>query len=144
MKIKKAIKKNLREIGLLMKKGFSKPPFNEKVSSKSVLKSLHFYYKKGEIYFIEKDNEIIGAVIFQIEQWWEGKVLIIQDLVVNNRYQGQNIENYLMKFVEKYATNKKIKRIYFETNKKSPTIKFYKKLGYNINKDRISMSKKIK
>lgn len=144
MKIEKATKKNIGEIGKLMKEELSKPPFNENDSLKSVLKSLIFYYKNGEIYFTKEDNEIIGLLVFQIEQWWEGPVIILQDLVVKRKSQKHNVGKDLMKFIEGYAINKKVKRIYFETNKKSPAVNFYKRLGYKINKDRLSMSKKIR
>ena len=143
MKIRRAKKKDLNEIGKLMKKEFSKPPFNEKDSIKSILKSLNFYYKKAEIYLAEKNKKIIGVLVFQIEQWWEGKAFIIQDLAVEKEFQNQDVGKSLMEFMEKYAINKKIKRIYFEINKKSSAIKFYKKLGYKVNKNRISMSKKL-
>jgi len=144
MKIKKAQTKNLREIGIIMKEVFSKPPFNEKSSLSSILKSLHFYYKKDKIYFAQENKEIIGVVIFGIEEWWEDAVLIIQDLAVKNKYQNKGIGRYLMKFVEAYAREHKVKRIYFQTHKKSRGVYFYKKLGYKINKNRISLSKKLK
>src|SRR3989344_2654294 len=140
MKIIKANRKNLKDIGKLMKEELSKSPFNEKDSMENVLKSLNFYYKKGEIYFADEDNEITGIVIFQLEHWWEGSVIIIQDLVVKEKFRNQNIEKYLMSFIERYAVTKNVKIIYFETNKKSSSIKFYKKLGNKINKDRLSMS----
>lgn len=144
MKIRKATKKDLNEIGKLMLKEFSKPPFNEKYSLKTVLKSLNFYFQNAEIYISEIEEEIVGIIVFQIEQWWEGLVIIIQDLAVKEKFQKQNIGKELMIFVETYAKNKKVKRIYFETNKKSSAIRFYKKIGYKINKNRISMSKRVK
>ena len=142
MKIKKANKKDLKNIAKLMKEELSKSPFNEKNPFKDILKSLNFYLKNAEI-FIISNKEILGLIVFQIEQWWEGKVIIVQDLVVKEEFQKKHIGKKLMNFLEKYAHNKKIKRIYFETNKKSPSINFYKKLGYKINKNRISMSKKL-
>lgn len=144
MKIEKATEKDLNEIGKLMLKEFSKPPFNEKDSLRNVLKSLNFYFQNAEIYISEIDGEIVGVIVFQIEQWWEGPVVIIQDLAIKEKFQKKNVGKELMNFVETYAKKKKAKRIYFETHKKSSAIKFYKKLGYKINKDRISMSKKIK
>ncbi len=142
MIIKKANKKDLKKIAKIMMEEFSKPPFNEKNPLKDILKSLNFYLKNAEI-FIISNKEILGLIIFQIEQWWEGKVIIVQDLIVKKEFQKNNIGKELMNFLEKYAHNKKMKRIYFETNKKAPSINFYKKIGYKINKDRISMSKKI-
>lgn len=49
-----------------------------------------------------------------------------------------------MKLLEDYVHDKDIKKISFETNRKSDAISFYKKLGYKINKDRISMEKETK
>ena len=144
MKIRKAKKKDLKEIGKLMLEEFSKYPFNEKASLKSVIKSLEFYFKDSEIYVSKNQKEIVGVLVFQIEQWWEGKIIIIQDLAVSEKFQKQNIGKELMVFLENYAKKKEVKRIYFETNKKSPTIKFYEKLGYKINKNKISMSKGVK
>ncbi len=144
MKIRKATKKDLREIGILMKKELSKPPFNEKTPIGNVLKSLNFYYNTGQIYVTEEGSQIIGVIVFQIEQWWEGAVIILQDLVIKRGFQNQSIGKSLMKFIEGDSRKRNIKRIYFETNKKSSAINFYKKMGYKINKDRISMSKKLK
>ena len=71
-------------------------------------------------------------------------MIIIQDLIIESNFKKQGLERKLMKFVEKYAKRVKAKRIYFETNKKSKAVKFYQELYYKINKNRISMSKKIK
>ena len=143
MKIRKATKKDLQEIGKLMKEEFSKPPFKEKDPINSVLKSLNFYYKIGEIY-IAKEKEIVGVIVFKIEQHWEGKVIIIEDLAVKKEYQKRGVGKDLMKFVGEYAKNKKIKSILFTTHKESKAMKFYRSLGYKIEKNRINMSKKLR
>lgn len=144
MKITKATKKDLKESGKLMLSEFSKPPFNEKGELEDVLKSLNFYFKIGEIYVATKSAELIGIIVFKIEQYWEGLVLIIEDLAVKEDFKKQGIGNSLMKFVENYAKKKNIKKILFETNKKSEAIKFYRKRGYSNYKNRISMGKNIK
>ena len=46
----------------------------------------------------------------QDAQW-----VIIQDLVVKEKFRNQNIEKYLMSFIERYAVTKNVKIIYFET-----------------------------
>ncbi len=143
MKIRKTKKEDLKEIGKLMLGEFSKPPFNEKSSIKNVLKSLKFYYDNSKIYLAVEKN-ILGVLVFQIEQWWEGKVILIHDLAVKKEFQNKNVGKKLMIFIEKYAKKNKIKKIYFETNKKSSAIKFYEKLGYKINKSRVAMEKRLK
>ena len=144
MKIQKATKKDLKETGELMIKEFSKSPFNEKAKLKDVLKSLEFYFKIGEIYIVTDKKEIAGVLVFKIEQYWEGNVLIIEDLAVSDKFKKQGVGKSLMNFAEDYAKERGIKRILFSTNQKSPSVDFYKKIGYKISKDRIEMSKKIK
>ena len=65
MKIKKATKKDLKEIAKLMKTEFAKPPFKEKASLNAVLKSLNFYMKIGKIYTAQIKQKIIGIIIFK-------------------------------------------------------------------------------
>lgn len=144
LKIKKATRKDIKEIGKLMLEEFSKPPFNEKASLKDVIKSLDYYFNIGKVYYIEDNGKIIGVVNFCIEKYWEGPVIIIEDLVVKEEFKKQGIGKSLIDFVEDFAKKNKINAIYFSTNKKSAAVKFYQKLGYNIKKDMIFMGKKIR
>lgn len=141
MRIRRANKGDLREIGELMLEEFSKPPFNENVALDSVLKSLGYYYKNAEIY-VAVDKNICGVLIFRVELWWEGKVVIIQDLAVKEFFQNKNIGSKLMGFLENFSKKKNIKKICFETNSKFSSIYFYKKLGYKLKRNRIVMEKK--
>ena len=144
MKIKQAKKGDLREIAKLMLEEFRKPPFNEKASINAVLKSLNFYFKIGEINVAIIDNKIVGVIIFKIEQYWEGSVIIIEDLTVKEEFKKQGIRKILIDYVESYAKKNKLKRILFKTHGKSSAVKFYQKQGYKIRKEFISMEKKIK
>jgi len=143
MRIKKAEKKELKEIAKLMLEEFSKPPFNEKAKINSILKSLKFYYKIGKIYIALINNIIISVIVFKLEQYWEGKVLIIEDLAVKQEFKGKGVGESLLNFVESYAKNNNVKRILFTTNKKSKSINFYRKRGYKEEKNRINFSKKV-
>ena len=135
LKIKKAQKKDIKEIGKLMLEEFSKPPFNEKVSLNSVIESLNYYFGIGKVYYIEDNKRIIGVVNFCVEQYWEGSVIIIEDLAVKEEFKKQGISKYLMDFVEDFARKNNIGAIYFSTNKKSKAVRFYQKIGYKIKKD---------
>jgi len=96
MKVRRAVKKDSREIANLMREEFTKPPFNEKTTSKAVLKSLHFYFKIGKIYVAIKNNKIMGVIVFKIEQYWEGPVIIVEDLAVKENFKKQGIGKHLM------------------------------------------------
>jgi len=142
-KIRKANSKDIREIAKLMLEEFKKPPFNESASLNAVFKSLKFYFKIGKVY-VAIENGIIGVVAFKVEQYWEGPVIIIEDLAVKDKFKKQNIGKILMNNIENYAKKNKIKIIRFKTNKKSSAVKFYQKYGYKIRKDVVSMEKKFK
>ncbi|MDD5182331.1 MAG: GNAT family N-acetyltransferase [Candidatus Nanoarchaeia archaeon] len=144
MVIRKAAKREIKEIAKLMLKEFSKPPFNENASLKAVIKSLNFYFKVGKVYVAVIDKRIIGIVVFKVEQYWEGPVVIIEDLAIKEEFKKQGIGKKLMDNVEAYAKKNKIRAVYFKTNRKSPAVKFYKKQGYKLKKEVVSMEKKIK
>lgn len=143
MKIKKANKKDLKKIAEIMRTEFAKHPFRHKSSLSSVLKSLNFYMKVGKIYVVWMEQKILGVVVFKEEQFWEGSVILIEDLAVDEKFEKQNIEEGLLEFVESYAKKRKAKFIGFVTNRKSNAINFYQKQGYKIKKDRIVMEKLI-
>ena len=143
-RIENAQKKDLKEIAKLMIEELSKPPFNEKTNLKSVLKSLNFYFNIEKIFILREKGEIVGILEFITEQWWEGKVIIIEDLVIKNKYKSKGFGKLLMKKLEKYAKQKKLKSINFQTNKKAISVKFYEKLGYKVKKNTIFMRKEIR
>ena len=143
MIIRKATGENIKEIAKIMLDEFSKYPFNEKASFKDVLKSLLFYFRIGIIYVAIVKKKIVGVLVFKKEQFWEGKVIIIEDLAVKEEFKGQGIGKNLMKELEFYAKNKGVKSIYFNSHKKSPSLKFYEKLDYRIMKNTIPMRKKL-
>ena len=144
MRIRKAAKKDIREIAKLMLEEFSKPPFKEKTTSSYVIKSLNFYFKIGTIFVAVEDKTIIGIVIFKIEQWWEGPVILIEDLAVKEDFKKQGISKKLINKVEDYAKEIKVKTVSFTTHKKSSAVKFYTKQGYRIEKNTLFMRKKVK
>lgn len=144
MKIRKATKKDIKEIAKLMLEEFSKPPFKEKTTIDSVIKSLIFYFKIGRAFIATKNKKIVGIVIFKIEQWWEGPVILIEDLAVKENFKKQGIGKILINEVEDYAKKIKSKTISFVTHKKSYAVKFYIKQGYKIEKNTLFMRKKIK
>jgi len=143
MKIRKATKRDIKETAKLMLKELKKPPFNEKASINSVLKSLDFYFKIGKSYVAIVKKKIKGVILFKVEQYWEGPAIIIEDLVVDNKFKKQGFGKTLINKVEDYAKKNKVKLICFKTHKKSPAVKFYQKQKYKIRKDVLNFEKKV-
>jgi len=144
MRIRKATKKDIREIAKLMIGEFSKPPFKEKTTINAVIKSLNFYFKIGKAFVAVEDKKIVGIVVFKVEQWWEGPVILIEDLAVKEDFKKQGIGKKLTDKVEEYAKKIKANSVSFATNSKSSAVKFYTKQGYKKEKNRIFMRKNLK
>ncbi len=143
MRIRKATKKDITEIAKLMIEEFSKPPFKEKTTINSVIKSLNFYFKIGKA-FVAVEDRIVGIVVFKVEQWWEGPVILIEDLAIKGDFKKQGIGKKLTDEVEKYGKKIKANSVSFATNIKSSAVKFYTKQGYKKEKNRIFMRKNLK
>jgi len=142
MRIKFATKKDIKEIGKLLLTEFSKPPFNEKSTLAGVIKSLQYYFKTGKVLVAVNEKEIIGVLVYKIEQWWEGPVLIIEDLAIKHKRKGTGTK--LIETLEKHAKKNNIKKITFKTHKKSKAVQFYKQLHYTIRKNSLEMEKIIR
>jgi len=144
MKIRKATKKDLKRIAEIMRTEFGKPPFKEKASLSAILKSLNFYMKIGQIYVASIKEKIVGIIVFKEEQFWEGPVILIEDLAVDEKFKKQGIGKDLVNFAEAYAKKKKAKFIGFITHKKASAVKFYQKFGYKLKKSTVIMKKKLR
>jgi ribosomal protein S18 acetylase RimI-like enzyme len=90
------------------------------------------------------NRKIVGLVIFKVEQWWEGPIILIEDLAVKEDFKKQGIGKNLMDKVEAYAKKNKAKTVSFSTHKKSSAVKFYKKYGYKVEKNNLFLRKEIK
>ncbi len=144
MRIRKATKKDIREIAKLMIEEFSKPPFKEKSTINSVIKSLNFYFRIGKAFVAIEDKKIVGILVFKVEQWWEGPVILIEDLAVKEDFKKQGIGKKLTDNVEKYGKKIRASSASFATNSKSSAVKFYSKQGYKKEKNRTFMRKNLK
>jgi len=141
MKIRKATKKDFKEIAEILIKESSKKPYNEKYILKTALKEIRKLSKK-ELYVPENEKEIMGFIASSINL--DGKKrAYIDELWLKLKYQKKGIGKELMDFIEDKYKKKGIKKIYLSTKRKAGAFKFYKKLGYKERKDRVFMKKKL-
>ncbi|EDP70557.1 carbon-nitrogen hydrolase family protein [Flavobacteriales bacterium ALC-1] len=99
--------------------------------------------KKGILYVLKNDNEIIGAINISEEQekeyqsinWKfnESKILVIHRLVVDPKYQKQGYARQLMDFAENFASDNNYTSIRLDAyTQNTRVVQFYKKRGYLI------------
>ena len=85
------------------------------------------------IFMIEEEGKTIGfANIIKIfSVWSEGFALIIDDLYIDDKYQGRGYGRKTMREIEDYARRNNFKRLQFQSEETNPGAKkFYEKIGY--------------
>ncbi len=143
MKIRKATKKDLKEIAGIFRIESGKDPYKQKWTPKSSLKKIKEAMKNQDMYIVLIDNEIVGFLTSNIEQDDKKKVYV-DELWIKAEHQGGGIGRKLMDFIEEMYKKKGVKLIQLVTNKKSGAYKFYKKLKYMEHSTNQFMEKKLK
>ncbi|MCF7866419.1 GNAT family N-acetyltransferase [Candidatus Woesearchaeota archaeon] len=92
--------------------------------------------------FVAETNnkEIVGvAVYFFAYYTWVGKSLYLDDLYVKSDFRGKKIGTELLKEIFKIAEKENCKRIRWQVlNWNEPAIKFYKKIGAELDNEWIN------
>lgn len=85
----------------------------------------------------EKNNKIEGIALgFNRYSTWKGKILHLEDLIVNQTMRGSGMGTALLDEVIKYGHKLGVKRINWEVlDWNIPAINFYKQKGANIMDD---------
>ena len=85
----------------------------------------------------EIDKKIEGiALIYNRYSTWKGKIIHLEDLIVNQNMRGTGIGTALLDEVVKYGHKKGVKRINWEViDWNEPAIAFYEKKGANVMRD---------
>ncbi len=142
MKIRKATKKDLKEISDIFREETSKQPYFQKWTQKTALEKVHEFFKKDDIHLVLVERKIVGFVVSRINS--EGKEAYIEELWLRSAYQGKGTGTILMNFVEENYKNKGVASIGIMANQKAKAVYFYKKLRYKIKHAFFYMSKKLK
>lgn len=76
------------------------------------------------------------AIIYNRYSTWKGKIIHLEDLIVNEAYRHQGIGTALLNEVVKYASSIKAKRINWEViDWNEPAISFYESKGATVMRD---------
>jgi GNAT superfamily N-acetyltransferase len=85
----------------------------------------------------EVEGAIEGiALLYNRYSTWKGRVIHLEDLIVNKAKRGHGIGTKLLDEVIRYGYNRGVKRIHWEVlNWNAPAIAFYEKNGATIMRD---------
>lgn len=89
-------------------------------------------YEKGIRIEAWSEKQLIGLIGFYENK--KDDCIFISNVSVSNKYYGMDIASTLMKMTIKFAESKNNSEIKLEVNERNGrAIKFYKKMGFNLN-----------
>lgn len=144
IKIKKAIKKDFKEISKTYMEGFSEPPYKEKWTLKKAIKKINIFSQYCDIWKIEFKKEIIGFVIINSNQWLPGKIAFIEDIAIKKEFRKKGIASKTMNKIMKIYKDRGFEYSMAIVNKKSPAYYMWSKIGMKENKINVLINKKLK
>jgi len=141
MKIRKATKKDMKEVIKLMMTEFNRPPWSEKWTKDNAGKTTKSL--GGIIYVATENKTIIGFILVTGGHYNKGPIIEICEFAVSKKFQKKGIGELLINHIENLYKKKNFSAIHLATLRKSGAYKFYKKRGYK-NYREINMIKKLK
>jgi len=130
--IKKIQSTDLTRCAELLKKSYSKPPYNENFSSGAAFNYLKskFDYCAEYSFVIEEDENIIGFIIINLSSWTFGKQALIEEIVIDEDMQGQGYGKKLMEYADNYLKSLGVKSLMLWTRKDTDAYNFHLKNGF--------------
>lgn len=113
---------------------FEKEPNAVVVTVEQLQKDGYFGHPDFTCFVAETKKQIEGiALVFERYSTWKGKVIHLEDLIVNQKMRGSGIGTALLDEVIKYGAQLGVKRISWEVlDWNLPAINFYNKKGANV------------
>jgi len=143
MKIQKLTAAHLKACAKILEAAYSLPPFNEKWQGTNAYKYLVSKLKCCDkySYVLVDGGAVRGFILVNLSFWASGPQAIIEEVVVDPKYQHQGFGSQLMKYADAKLKTLKVKSTLLWTNKKSSGHKFHKKHGFTQVSDLVIMSK---
>jgi ribosomal protein S18 acetylase RimI-like enzyme len=142
MKIRKASKKDFKDIAKILKEESSKKPYNEKYTLKDAIGEVEGFAKE-DLYVAIMENKIIGFIASNIQKDNKNKAYI-GELWLKPDYQKKGIGKKLVKFIEEKYKKRGVIFLRLVSKKTAGAFKFYKKLKFKELKELVFMERKIK
>ena len=146
MEFKKFSRQDLDNSAKLYQEVFSEQPWNDEWIGLSQVKNYLKELIQNPVfggYVVYHNSRLVAACLGHSRSWWSGNEFIIDEFFVSSKYQGQGIGSLLMEYMENHPELSNIDSFQLLTNKDVPAKDFYRKNGFKIRNNRISMAKKF-
>lgn len=130
MKIRKAVKSDIREVSRIFKEEQSKEPYNNEINDSEAEKIIRNYFEEQTMYVAVEGKKTMGFVVGDKYNWIRGRTLWISEIFVDSKFQGKGIGRLLMEAIISHFRKDKISSVELLTHLNAPAENFYKKLGF--------------
>ncbi len=126
--------------------GGEKAFLNKETVKKNIEKQIQDIYNSDnhKVFILKNTEELLGFILLQIVEnhFTSETICFILEIFVDPKFRGKGIGNRLMELAEKFAEEKKIKKVVLNVaNNNKIASSLYKKMGYV--EEKIRMSKKL-
>jgi ribosomal protein S18 acetylase RimI-like enzyme len=144
IEIKKANKRDFRNIAEIYMEEFSKKPYNEPWTMKKALKKLDVFSRYCDIYKILSDRKIVGFMILNSYAYCPGEVIYGEEFGIKSEFQNKGIGTICQKKIEDIYKKKKYKIFQMAASKNASAYKLYLKMGFKRSLGGVLLEKKLK
>jgi len=138
-------KEHLEECAKIYVSTFNGPPWHDQwTEEKAYDRLVEIYKTPGFTGFVAVEaGSIYGAVLGNVETWFEGNMYNLKEMFVKEYDKGKGIGSRLLKDLEEELGKDGVTSISLFTSKGDLTEKFDKKNGYKIDAEMVMMCKDL-
>ncbi len=130
MKIRKARKRDFKEMAKIYVEGFSEPPYSEGWTISKAIKKLKIFSKYCDIWVSVIDKEIVGLFVVNPSHWLIGESVFGEEMAIKKEFRGKGVATKLLKFVFEYYRGKGYKDYFAVVLEGSTSKEMHKSLGF--------------
>ena len=137
---------DMKSVTSLFKSVFTAEPWNDDWSDDEQL-SLYLGELTGQTnslsFGLLEENELIGLSIGAVKHWYSGTEYKIEELCIRRDKQGKGAGSFFLGEIEKEVKARGVKTIYLQTGNDVRAYEFYKKMGFEEEKNNVFFAKEI-
>ena len=123
---------DLKECSNFLATAYTLSPYNQKRQDKIAFSYIKDKFSKGKniSYVLEDKGKILGFAVCSMSFGADGKQAMLEEIVVDPKYQNKGLGKKLSSYVLKELKKIKVKTVSLWVKKKSPAYKFHTKNGF--------------
>jgi len=133
MEIRKIQKEDLLACSHILKDAYAETPYNEIFIGSNAEKYINDKYDncyENSFVVTDENNDVIAFIFLNVSYWSNGPQVVLEEIVVDPRFQNQGIGKKLMQYTHDYLNSLNIKSVMLWVKKDNRLINFYENQGY--------------